>query len=48
MDNNVEKSLGFSQSYVNGVPVSNKNSRFSNGEREHMEFTPFRGDPGDN
>ena len=47
VDNNVEKSLGFSQKYVGGVPVANKNSRLRNSEEEHHEITSFRGDQTD-
>lgn len=48
IDNDLEKSLGFSQKYVNNVPVSNKNSKFSNLDEEHIELKPFRGDKNDN
>ena len=48
IDNNVEKSLGFSQQYVEGVPVANKGSRFRNLDEEHIELKTFTGDKNDN
>jgi len=47
VDNNIEKSLGFSQRYVNGVPVANKHSRLRNLEEEHYELKSFRGEDTD-
>ena len=47
VDNNVEKSLGFSQKYIDGVPVGNKHSRLRNLEEEHYEIKSFRGEETD-
>ena len=47
VDNNVEKSLGFSQQYIDGVPVAKKNSRLQNLDEEHYEIKSFRGEETD-
>ena len=43
VDNDVEKSLGFSQRYVDGMAVANDNSKFMNDDEEHLEFKPYYG-----
>ena len=43
----MEKSLGFSQHYVDGVPTSKKISRFQNTSEEHIEIKTFRGESDD-
>ena len=47
-DNDLEKSLGFSQHYEDGVPVSKRYSRLKNTDEEHIEISSFNGDPSDN
>ena len=48
VDNDLEKSLGFSQSYDNKVPVSRPHSKFMNSEEEHYEIKMYDGDKNDN
>ena len=43
VDNDLEKSLGTSQRYVDGVPVANANSKFMNDDEEHLELRPYDG-----
>ena len=43
VDNDLEKSLGFSQSYVHGVPVASPDSKFMNSDEEHFECKTYDG-----
>ena len=48
VDNDLEKSLGFSQTYVDGIPVARPHSKFMNSPEEHYEITIYNGDENDN